>query len=1329
MSETQDKKDNPEINEQEPPIVKKIKQDNQNHKIVTNQNEECKKENSDKNIIEINSESEENDKKNKENNKQEKNENKEKKNDSKTNQKSQNKSQKSSHKKQIQTNLMFMPQYLQDPQQQYLLQQQQLQLMYGQQQYSQLSQIPYPILPQIYQQQFAQQQQFTQQQQQQQKQQQQQQNQNQQQKQDNIPQIQLKGVYKKEYHTRKCSACKKLDSVLGCSKCQKAYHLHCVGIKSEEEIPQKFYCDKCQQEREKTLQLKEKEKKKRQKERELEQQILQFQVSQQLNLQKIQKQIPMVINITLFIVKQIYYMFKQQLLKQSAFTSNDRISKLKKQKDKKQEEYNIKFEQFSKDYPQFVENKKIKFPIDDMLLTLNSDLFPNHQNTNSKPEFKQYSYIEPKYLSDILLIWNFFKTFQINLGEIKLDIEEIYLTLTWQDEKPLELINKMHIELLNFYLDDLFEKKKIDYKEIQEIPFYQLIRYLQDSNELDPCLSYTWTEYIYNMQFFPDFLDIILVFLISCVQETESFRKLMQENQDNLVELIKEKNDLHQEIRKEDTEIKQMKLDLQIQEKGINEKSNQVQDTEQLSRQESLKISKELDKEKKEFAKKQRQYEKLENEIENKKERVEQLQQEIPFYLNNVVNLGKDAEKQQYWFFANDDCKIYVQPNLIENNSEMYVIDTKEDINQLRSSLNKYGVREKNLLKNIDYLIDNKHMFFTYHMEDRMKSKDEIKRKKEEEKNKDNKEEKKSEEVLEVEAIELDNEEQQDEEETRKKEELEKQKQIKISNILSYNDEMQNITQFYQQNKRQTRGQVKMKQQQETQELSLELVRDIVFYTEQLFTTYLEKKSSRWETYENRQKIKQKLRAKGNLSVKTIAEVLKSLSEGFSLSQMLSLDDNAEISETEQNENINIQNSSNNNSSNIKKKINKKQIDSDNNMEDEQESSEEQMFQAQKNKNQEKEKAQQNHELSINKENEQNEKEEEKKEQQNDSKMESEDEQEKLFQQEEEEYKNSLLYQLESNPNLKTKKVPLRIWTTATSETIKLYWDEYEENNLVQIYIKTFIFCKLVSLYVERKMEKLQKQEQNQNNQYPTQQYQQQQQQYQQPEKKTRARNNQNKSNLAINTRQKQKKNYYEGDSDDFDDFEEEEIEENDQQSEESQIDSEIEQEEEALDLEEENSQNSKINQNYSSNNNNNDSLNSDSQEDDDESQSGSKKLIKKRLQKIKDKKSYKKTYNTDEAMKSKQNKIKQLLHSKNTSHLSKNRHAVNQNQWDDKCKKCGDYGDVICCNTCTSVYHLKCLKLKEVPQGKWSCMDCLNKLAIKQASTRSTRSQNKPIY
>jgi len=45
----------------------------------------------------------------------------------------------------------------------------------------------------------------------------------------------------------------------------------------------------------------------------------------------------------------------------------------------------------------------------------------------------------------------------------------------------------------------------------------------------------------------------------------------------------------------------------------------------------------------------------------------------------------------------------------------------------------------------------------------------------------------------------------------------------------------------------------------------------------------------------------------------------------------------------------------------------------------------------------------------------------------------------------------------------------------------------------------------------------------------------------------------------------------------------------------------------------------------------------------------------------------------------------------------------------DDLCDVCGDYGDLICCDHCNKSYHLDCHspKIDTLPKGKWHCMDC----------------------
>ena len=49
--------------------------------------------------------------------------------------------------------------------------------------------------------------------------------------------------------------------------------------------------------------------------------------------------------------------------------------------------------------------------------------------------------------------------------------------------------------------------------------------------------------------------------------------------------------------------------------------------------------------------------------------------------------------------------------------------------------------------------------------------------------------------------------------------------------------------------------------------------------------------------------------------------------------------------------------------------------------------------------------------------------------------------------------------------------------------------------------------------------------------------------------------------------------------------------------------------------------------------------------------------------------------------------------------------------QSEDFCSICHLGGDLLCCDTCTAVFHLGCLDppMKVVPLGKWSCPKCVS--------------------
>lgn len=47
-------------------------------------------------------------------------------------------------------------------------------------------------------------------------------------------------------------------------------------------------------------------------------------------------------------------------------------------------------------------------------------------------------------------------------------------------------------------------------------------------------------------------------------------------------------------------------------------------------------------------------------------------------------------------------------------------------------------------------------------------------------------------------------------------------------------------------------------------------------------------------------------------------------------------------------------------------------------------------------------------------------------------------------------------------------------------------------------------------------------------------------------------------------------------------------------------------------------------------------------------------------------------------------------------------------------CRVCKDGGELLCCDTCTSSYHIHCLNppLPEIPNGEWLCPRCMVSLS-----------------
>jgi hypothetical protein len=65
-----------------------------------------------------------------------------------------------------------------------------------------------------------------------------------------------------------------------------------------------------------------------------------------------------------------------------------------------------------------------------------------------------------------------------------------------------------------------------------------------------------------------------------------------------------------------------------------------------------------------------------------------------------------------------------------------------------------------------------------------------------------------------------------------------------------------------------------------------------------------------------------------------------------------------------------------------------------------------------------------------------------------------------------------------------------------------------------------------------------------------------------------------------------------------------------------------------------------------------------------------------------------------------------------------------------DLCQTCGVGGDVLCCDFCNLVFHMKCLNppLTEEPEGEWGCPVCTEDASKRYAEKLSVQKQKQPM-
>eukprot|EP00455_Lapot_gusevi_P052901 TRINITY_DN8142_c0_g1_i1.p1 TRINITY_DN8142_c0_g1~~TRINITY_DN8142_c0_g1_i1.p1 ORF type:complete len:109 (+),score=5.06 TRINITY_DN8142_c0_g1_i1:70-396(+) len=64
----------------------------------------------------------------------------------------------------------------------------------------------------------------------------------------------------------------------------------------------------------------------------------------------------------------------------------------------------------------------------------------------------------------------------------------------------------------------------------------------------------------------------------------------------------------------------------------------------------------------------------------------------------------------------------------------------------------------------------------------------------------------------------------------------------------------------------------------------------------------------------------------------------------------------------------------------------------------------------------------------------------------------------------------------------------------------------------------------------------------------------------------------------------------------------------------------------------------------------------------------------------------------------------------------------------DDFCYYCDDGGELICCDDCPKVFHLKCLGIRTNPKGDWVCPECKKEKSARESGDTITEEISRTV-
>ena len=59
---------------------------------------------------------------------------------------------------------------------------------------------------------------------------------------------------------------------------------------------------------------------------------------------------------------------------------------------------------------------------------------------------------------------------------------------------------------------------------------------------------------------------------------------------------------------------------------------------------------------------------------------------------------------------------------------------------------------------------------------------------------------------------------------------------------------------------------------------------------------------------------------------------------------------------------------------------------------------------------------------------------------------------------------------------------------------------------------------------------------------------------------------------------------------------------------------------------------------------------------------------------------------------------------------------------WTGECTKCKGDGELLCCDGCDSMFHLRCAALEHVPSGNWFCEECIARRGVRMHCSKGVK-------